>query len=70
MLRQTALVFSILVVGLVQPAMSDSNPEQRQDEPVFITFGLKDPEFSRAVQQAQASLPVFRKFLRAPGTSW
>ncbi len=66
MLSRTARAVVVLVAVSIPPAMSDNAPNQPLDGAMFITTGRSDAEFSRAIQQSQASLPVFRKLLRSP----
>ena len=46
--------------------MSESKFSQKQDEPLFVAVRTKDPAFAQAIQQSQASLPVFRALLTNP----
>lgn len=63
MLRPSLMFFASVIAAFVEPVMSESKLSQKQDEPMFMAIGSKDPEFAHAIERAQASLPMFRKLL-------
>jgi hypothetical protein len=67
MLRRLAITFLFfLATFAARPAMPESKFNQQQEQPLFIAVKNNDPEFAHAIQQAQATLSVFRALLAAP----
>lgn len=62
----TGMFLLFILVGQVQPAMSDSKLSQPQEQPLFMAVRARDPAFAEAIHQSQATLATFRQLLVAP----
>src|SRR5687768_4173716 len=62
----SSLLLAVVTFVVVQPSMSESKFDQKQEQPLFIAVAKNDPAFAEAIAHAQESLPAFRQLLSEP----